>query len=391
MRQKVLYLAQLKDSSGYSVAARGYFKLLTEMTDEFDVKCVNVSFENKVDNHNWIDSFIIDKPAFADWSDSGFILLWHMPAPTVEMIGRFDKTPNIALFVKELFKKCSKNIQITAWETDRLPKEWLKVYERLKPFKVIVPSEWNKETFAKYIDCDCIPHAVTINTTNTKESRYQTLLKDKFVFLSVSQWSYRKGFDLLLKSYLTEFVNNQDVVLVLKTYVTNMEGNASPTQQSKLIRQYVEKVRNELFYDEKVIQPNIFLVTNMLAEDHLNDLYESSDVYVTTTRGEGFGLTIAEASYKGLPVIAPNKGGHVDFLGDDYYKIESHSTPCVNMPSYSSLGNFFEPSITSCKSKMREVYELQDNNKSFKKPTKHTEKFLQHSGIKELLKKAIKN
>ena len=45
---------------------------------------------------------------------------------------------------------------------------------------------------------------------------------------------------------------------------------------------------------------------NLLGVDMLNGIYNSSDIYLTTTLGEGWGLTITEAFATKLPVIAPN-------------------------------------------------------------------------------------
>jgi glycosyltransferase involved in cell wall biosynthesis len=46
--------------------------------------------------------------------------------------------------------------------------------------------------------------------------------------------------------------------------------------------------------------------SNLLGIDMLNGIYNASDVYITTTLGEGWGLTITEAFSTKLPVIAPN-------------------------------------------------------------------------------------
>lgn len=45
---------------------------------------------------------------------------------------------------------------------------------------------------------------------------------------------------------------------------------------------------------------------NLLEVEMLNGIYNSSDIYLTTTLGEGWGLTITEAFATKLPVIAPN-------------------------------------------------------------------------------------
>jgi glycosyltransferase involved in cell wall biosynthesis len=45
----------------------------------------------------------------------------------------------------------------------------------------------------------------------------------------------------------------------------------------------------------------------------LPKLYGMADVFISATRGEGFGIPIAEAMASGNLVIVPNKGGHMDF------------------------------------------------------------------------------
>jgi glycosyltransferase involved in cell wall biosynthesis len=46
--------------------------------------------------------------------------------------------------------------------------------------------------------------------------------------------------------------------------------------------------------------------SNLLSIEMLNGIYNASDIYITTTLGEGWGLTITEAFATKLPVIAPN-------------------------------------------------------------------------------------
>ena len=45
--------------------------------------------------------------------------------------------------------------------------------------------------------------------------------------------------------------------------------------------------------------------------------YSSFDAFVLTSRGEGFGLPICEASLCGLPVLSLNYGGPRDFLNEE--------------------------------------------------------------------------
>ena len=49
----------------------------------------------------------------------------------------------------------------------------------------------------------------------------------------------------------------------------------------------------------------------------LAEMYRGADAFVLPTRGEGWGLPIAEATASGLPVIATNFSGPTAFLTDD--------------------------------------------------------------------------
>lgn len=49
----------------------------------------------------------------------------------------------------------------------------------------------------------------------------------------------------------------------------------------------------------------------------LNDLYNLSDTFLTTTLGEGWGLTITEAMSAATPVVAPRNSSIPELLGDD--------------------------------------------------------------------------
>jgi glycosyltransferase involved in cell wall biosynthesis len=48
-------------------------------------------------------------------------------------------------------------------------------------------------------------------------------------------------------------------------------------------------------------------------------LYQTNKIkgYISATRGEGYGLPLIEAAASGIPVVATNWSGHIDFLDKD--------------------------------------------------------------------------
>jgi glycosyltransferase involved in cell wall biosynthesis len=62
---------------------------------------------------------------------------------------------------------------------------------------------------------------------------------------------------------------------------------------------------------------NITILSKTVDDVELEKLYLDADVFMSLHRAEGFGLTIAEAMLHGLPVIATDWSGNVDFLNDE--------------------------------------------------------------------------
>jgi glycosyltransferase involved in cell wall biosynthesis len=69
--------------------------------------------------------------------------------------------------------------------------------------------------------------------------------------------------------------------------------------------------------DEVGFPPSSFRVQEGLPRKALNLLYNAADVFMSTTTGEGFGLTTTEAMSAGLPVIMPRNTSNIEFLGED--------------------------------------------------------------------------
>jgi len=77
--------------------------------------------------------------------------------------------------------------------------------------------------------------------------------------------------------------------------------------------------------------PNIELIERTMTREELAQLYARTDAILSLHRAEGFGLTIAEGMLHGLPVIATDWSGNVDFLDRTVgAPVKYRLVPCVD-------------------------------------------------------------
>jgi len=133
---------------------------------------------------------------------------------------------------------------------------------------------------------------------------------NSFRFLSLFGWSYRKGVDILIKSFVEEFNNNDDVSLII---CSRHAGSPDPLHQNVIMSEtarYAREVRPDKY-------PQILLYPHITPEHQMPSLYRMGHAFVHFSRGEGFSLPQIEASATGLPVISCNNTGMSEYLSDD--------------------------------------------------------------------------
>ena len=150
-------------------------------------------------------------------------------------------------------------------------------------------------------------------------------------------------------------------MLLIKTY-------ESVTHNSESIKQEIKYFKNTLFLpgNEPVTGNNVMLIDRFLPKKYINWLYKQADVFALFSRGEGFGLPIAEALLHEKPVIVPQWGGHVDFVATSginsapvgFFVRGQWDTCTLRIPPYGVEGKWFECSIDDGRKKLREAYEM---------------------------------
>ncbi len=126
-------------------------------------------------------------------------------------------------------------------------------------------------------------------------------LGDGLRFLHISSCFPRKGVDVLLAAYGSAFRGEDRVSLVIKTF-------PNPHHD---IGAMVARWRAGL-----ADPPRVVLINRDLGDGAIRALYQQCHVLVAPSRGEGFGLPLAEAMVHGMPVIATGHGGQMAFCDD---------------------------------------------------------------------------
>lgn len=202
-------------------------------------------------------------------------------------------------------------ILYTTIESYSVPKQFLECCQLYD--EIWVTSPWSKSILEKHVNKPIyvVPAGVDPDLYTEAGPRFDFKPKIKnFVFLSVFGWGYRKGYDVLLKSYFEEFSADDDVSLLIAS-----------RYQSGSSRYHREKIRNDIDdimkkYPNKDM-PHVIRYSQIIPEQQMPQLYRAADCFVLPSRGEGSNLCSPEASLCGIPVIMTNVSGQQMYLRDD--------------------------------------------------------------------------
>lgn len=87
---------------------------------------------------------------------------------------------------------------------------------------------------------------------------------------------------------------------------------------------------------KEILLPNNFNPSVGIPEQFLNELYNCADAFITTTCGEGFGITHVEAMAAGIPVIVPNNTSFPETVGENSER--GYIYPCKEKRLIDSCG-----------------------------------------------------
>lgn len=232
------------------------------------------------------------------------------------------------------------------WEGDKIPDFWVDYIADKRVNQVWVPSEHTKLAVLKgtgglYEDkLRIVPHGADINVFKPNPVKH-----DKFTFVCNKGWRGtswdRGGVQHVIKAFSEEFKPEEPVELKLKLNPAYI--NLDIAKES--IKRIVGKPCNIIINVEDIKRKGI------------NELYNSSDCYVSAQLADAFDLCSTEAMSTGLPVIVGGYGGQIEHVPDDCgfklgFKLEKVQEDIM----YEEV-NWGTPNLDDLKSKMRWCFE----------------------------------
>lgn len=149
---------------------------------------------------------------------------------------------------------------------------------------------------------------------------------DSFLVLRVDKNSGRKDFASTIRALWPVMKRHSDVICHLHT---------SSGRQSEDNLVIEEMLNREPDLQKRFYTPGLHTQHIGWSEEDLQILYNAADLFVTTSRGEGFGLTLAEAVSSGVPVIAQNVSAIPEVVGPGGVLLEPKAM--VTVPSGQDL------------------------------------------------------
>lgn len=235
------------------------------------------------------------------------------------------------------------NLCYFAWEESHIPAEMVEIFNRYVD-GFLVPANFVKQVLINsgvYKPVKVTGHGIE-QVLREEPQTYQGNLGKSFRFLHISSGFARKGLDVLLQAYAKAFTSNDDVSLVIKTShnIHNTIGD-----QINLLRK------------TSAYCPDIVLIVDDLPTGYIIDVYQRCHALVAPSRGEGFGLPMAEAMLFNLPVITTGFGGQADFCTEETAWLIDYSFAKSKSHLSTDSSVWVEPDANHLAQLMQEVYQ----------------------------------
>ncbi|MBT4922846.1 MAG: glycosyltransferase [Rickettsiales bacterium] len=290
--------------NGYASALKAHINVFADVFEQTKFENFKPIGLNEVESNSYND-FITKNLISSNWK----------PDVTINYLA-----PNVA----QKYRGCF-NIIFTYWETDLIPgnanssnrtKEKNNWVQQLNGYDlVLTASSYAKQAF---IDSgvvrpiEVLPWPLEevsseVNALNTNflnvingEERglFEIQANSSFILSSIGEYQARKNFHQLIKNFIITFYNDNSKALILK-----LSNTGVAFYKSNIIIQDIQHYIKSIKLPEPV-RCSIYVSTEHLRKSEIINILQSSDYYITTSRGEGMGGPVIEALDLGVPVIS---------------------------------------------------------------------------------------
>ncbi|MBW3050287.1 hypothetical protein DNJ72_09055 [Prochlorococcus marinus XMU1403] len=228
------------------------------------------------------------------------------------------------------------------WEESEFPQEWAFEFNTYLQGISVMSSLVKKVLIDNGVRIPISVCGLGIDHLKTLDSAKNfSINSKKFRFLHVSSCFPRKGIDILLRAYGEAFCSYDDVTLIIKTF------NNSHNNIDQILNK--EQSKNSKY-------PDVIIINDDLSDSQLKALYLSCDALVAPSRGEGFGLPIAEAMLLDLPVITTAWGGQTDFCNHNNSWLIDYEFLAARTHFDLGMSYWAEPSCAHLSELMKELF-----------------------------------
>lgn len=268
-KPKLLWRGDVRALHSLSIINR---ELITQIHNHFDIYIeeYNFSYNQLIDDKSELLNTLLNKPK-QEYYD-------------IEVRCNFPLDTQIP-------KQADKLIIYQPWELNQLPIEW-KEWLNKEATSICGLCKYNQDVFEEQLDIHSYFIQPIINDEFFKP--YEKDEQDVTTFMYDGGTTWRKGFDIVLASFINLFAGNNNVKLIYKD----------------------SKVYNSNIWEHiKNANINCQYITKTLNYQELVDLYKQADYYLYPSRGEGFGYGAGQAMTMGIPTISTCHTG-LDYINE---------------------------------------------------------------------------
>jgi len=226
------------------------------------------------------------------------------------------------------------NINLTMFEAKRkLPKLWIETSKKID--HIIVPTKqnyrmwydnlgmpFNKLSLLRFgVSVDDIKNANVIPVI-CQDTGVDVCKEYKYQLLVLQEYISRKNLKGVLRAFYLGCIKNKerykDTCLVLKL-------NSNSGDKLSGFKVMCDNLKQDIEEQYKVELPhNLFVYTDILADNYMYSLFNSFTHYFSMSNGEGWDMNCMKAVALGKTAIVPESSSYIEYLDKD----KAHLIPC---------------------------------------------------------------